>query len=92
MWRARTVARCSIWCRQLVPEATITVPKGWLRTFCASGSATLRESSYFDASAPNAPAMPQQPVSSRVTLRSGSRSASRRMWAGSVSALAWQWA
>ena len=42
----------------------------------ASGSATLRDNSYFEARAPNAPAMPQQPVSSIVTLRSGNREVS----------------
>ena len=36
MCLGRKGARWLIWWRQLVPEATTTVPKGWLRTFRAS--------------------------------------------------------
>src|SRR5437588_2609188 len=90
MWRGRTGARCSIWWRQLVPEATTMVPKGWVRTRWASGSATLRESSYLLESAPKLPAIPQQPVSSKVARRPGRRWASRRMKAGFIIDLAWQ--
>src|SRR5258707_74085 len=49
------------------------VPKGWMRTCWATGSATARDNSYLYARAPEAPAMPQQPVCSKLTWRSGSR-------------------
>ena len=57
-------------------------PAGCASIFSTSGSATLSESSYFDSSAPKAPAIPQQPVSSNVAFRPGKRSARRAMKSG----------
>jgi hypothetical protein len=53
--------------------------RGWALTCCKSGAAILRERSYFDSKAPKAPAIPQQPVSSKVAVRPGKRPAGRAM-------------
>ena len=76
MCLGRAGVRCSQLVAATVPEATTTLSGGCAPTCCTRGAATLRERSYFDSKAPKAPAMPQQPVSSRVAVRPGKREAS----------------
>jgi hypothetical protein len=59
-----------------------------LLTNSTNASATRSDSSYFDFIAPNAPAIPQQPVSRSRTEVFGIRSANCRLRPASVNALA----
>ena len=73
-------------CRKRSPPRSVVAAE-FFRPVVA---ATFSESSCFASNIPNAPAIPQQPVSSKVAFRPGSRPASRTMNFGSSNDFAWQ--